>query len=97
VQAEGPSNVHVPRSSLIHPCIHVLCSREHALDLTLKAPEIEALGVKLVGVVHEELGSSIFAKDFFPAGELYFDEKKAFFESLGSRYAVKTPLLFIDE
>jgi AhpC/TSA antioxidant enzyme len=67
--------------------MRVLCSREHALDLTVKAPEIEALGVKLVGVVHEELGSSVFAKDFFPAGELYFDKKKAFFESLGSRYA----------
>lgn len=62
-----------------------LC-REHALDLSAKAAEFKSIGVRLVGVVHETLGADEFARDFFPNGELFFDEKKAFFESLGSRW-----------
>ncbi|KAG5176576.1 peroxiredoxin-like protein [Tribonema minus] len=63
----------------------VLC-REEAKDLCERAAEFKALGVSLTGVVHEELGADVFAKEFFGDGLLYFDEKKAFFESLGSRW-----------
>lgn len=55
-----------------------LC-REHALDLSNKQPDFAAKGVKLVGVVHEKLGVKEFSSEFFKNGEVYFDEKKAFF------------------
>ncbi|CAN0374720.1 unnamed protein product, partial [Ascophyllum nodosum] len=69
-----------------------LC-REHALDLSEKQAEFAAKGVKLVGVVHEKLGVEEFSTGFFKNGELYFDEEKAFFNSLGMRWEGQSALL----
>ncbi|CAM9824519.1 unnamed protein product [Ectocarpus sp. 12 AP-2014] len=49
-----------------------------AQDLSNKQPDFAAKGVKLVGVVHEQLGVEEFS-GFFKNGEVYFDEEKAFF------------------
>lgn len=50
-----------------------------ALDLSEKQSDFAAKGVKLVGVVHEKFGVEEFS-DFFKNGEIYFDEKKEFFQ-----------------
>lgn len=63
----------------------VFC-REHARELSANADKFKELGVSVVGVVHEELGAEEFAKDHFTIGDLYFDEEKAFFQSLGMRW-----------
>ncbi|CAM9525384.1 unnamed protein product, partial [Discosporangium mesarthrocarpum] len=70
-----------------------LC-REHGKELlSEKQPDMEAMGVRLVGVVHEKLGVEEFQTGFFKNGEVYFDEKKEFFNSLGMRWMSLSGLL----
>jgi len=51
--------------------------REEALELASLKPELDQMGVNLVGVVHEQKG----AKKFQPYlnGSIYFDEEKKFY------------------
>uniref|UniRef100_A0A3B3D173 Peroxiredoxin-like 2A n=1 Tax=Oryzias melastigma TaxID=30732 RepID=A0A3B3D173_ORYME len=61
-----------------------LC-REEASELSSLKPQLEELGVPLVAVVKENLGSEI--QDFRPhfAGDIYIDEEKRFYGPLQRR------------
>jgi len=61
-----------------------LC-RAEAMKLHSIQPQLEACGVRLVAVVHEELPEQIaeFKGEFWPGGELYLDSAKAFYGACG--------------
>lgn len=56
--------------------------REEASELSSLKPQLEALGVPLLAVVKEDVGTEI--QDFRPhfAGDIYIDEKKIFYGPL---------------
>uniref|UniRef100_A0A8C5HW58 Peroxiredoxin-like 2A n=1 Tax=Gouania willdenowi TaxID=441366 RepID=A0A8C5HW58_GOUWI len=56
--------------------------REEASELSSLKPQLEALGVPLVAVVKENIGTEI--QDFRPhfAGDIFLDEKKQFYGPL---------------
>ena len=60
-----------------------LCRAEVSKLHTIK-PQLDAAGVRLVAVLHEELPEQVaeFKADFWP-GELYLDETKAVFAAVG--------------
>lgn len=56
--------------------------REEASELSSLKPQLEELGVRLVAVVKEDVGTEI--QDFRPhfAGDIYIDEEKRFYGPL---------------
>lgn len=63
----------------------VLC-REEAQELQKNKPKLDALGVKLVGIVKEwdEAEIKDFQTKFWSSSDLYFDEKKELFSALSN-------------
>lgn len=58
--------------------------REEALKVWKLEPELKAMGVKLVCLLHENLPEEVAAfKPAFWPGELYLDKDLAFFAALG--------------
>jgi len=63
----------------------LLC-REEAAELFSLKPELDKLGIRLVGVVHEEKGTDEFRDNYFKTN-IFLDEKKDFFTKiLGDRW-----------
>uniref|UniRef100_A0A914VH03 Prostamide/prostaglandin F synthase n=1 Tax=Plectus sambesii TaxID=2011161 RepID=A0A914VH03_9BILA len=60
----------------------VLC-RHTAFKLSKMAPQLSANGVRLVGIGPEKLGYEEFKQGNFLAGEIYVDESKELYNSIG--------------
>jgi len=71
-----------------------LC-REEAQKLSSLLPILNAKNIRLIGVVHEELGAAEFAEKFF-VGPIYLDSDRSFFKALGNRWLGLTGFFKID-
>ena len=63
-----------------------MCQLEAREAEQILAPALRKMGAKLVVVSHQLTGLGDFQASYFQ-GEVYLDERKAFFEALGNRFA----------